>query len=140
MNTAYDIGKKVGNLQSRAAVRPLARHGAAPDQVEFMDGLLALDTVLKRILGFAHRQKDEGRLPAGSGLVLREVFLRGEITRGEVARIVNASVRTAQKTTGELLLRGLLLSDSPKGPVRFGVPMFAAGSYFPNLFPAGAEG
>lgn len=112
----------------------------ALDQVEFMDGLLALDTMLQRILGFARRQEDEGRVPAGSALVLREVFLRGQIARGEVARIVNASARTAQKITGGLLRHGLLLSDSPKGPVRFGVPTSAAGSYFPNLFPAGSDG
>jgi Fic family protein len=112
----------------------------AIDQVAFMDGLLALDTMLKRIQGFAARQQDEGQLPAATGLVLREVFLRGEIARGEVARIASTSARTAQKITGQLLRRGLLHSDSPKGPVRFGVPASAAGAYFPNLFPAGAPG
>ena len=71
--------------------------------------------------------------------MLREVFLRGEIIRGEVARLIVASPRTGQTVTGELLKQGLLLSDSPKGPLRLGFPGSAAGSYFPNLFPAGAD-
>jgi Fic family protein len=78
-------------------------------------------------------------LPAGGGGVLREVFLRGQIARGEVARIINVSPRTAQTVTGKLLREGLLVSDSPKAPVRLGFPAHAAGSYFPNLFPAGVD-
>ena len=47
--------------------------------------------------------------------------------------------RTGQTVTGELLKQGLRLSDSPKGSLRLGFPAAAAGSYFPNLFPAGAD-
>jgi len=71
--------------------------------------------------------------------VLREVFLRGQIARGEVARVINASPRTAQTVTGRLLQEGLLVSDSPKGPVRLGYCADASSHVFPNLFPAGAE-
>jgi hypothetical protein len=71
--------------------------------------------------------------------VLRDLFLRGEIPRGDVARIVGVSPRTGQTITRELLSRRLVLSDSPKGALRLGFPSDAAASYFPNLFPAGAE-
>ena len=78
-------------------------------------------------------------LPGGSALVLREIFLRGEIARGEVSRIIATSPRTAQKATGELLAQQLVTSGSPKGPLRLGFPADAAGHYFPNLYPAGTD-
>ena len=111
----------------------------AIDQVEFMQGLLGLDSMQTRILGYAGRKESGKELPAGSGLVLREIFLRGEIARGEVRRIVSASPRTGQKITGELLSQRLVTSPSPKGPLRLDFPADAAGHYFPNLYPAGAD-
>jgi Fic family protein len=111
----------------------------ALDQLDFMRVLLDLDSFQNRISGYAERRESSKELPAGSGLLLREVFLRGQIARGEAARIINVSPRTAQTVTGRLLAGGLLVSDSPKGAVRLGFPSDAAGSYFPNLFPAGAD-
>jgi Fic family protein len=111
----------------------------AADQVEFMHELLALDGMLNRIAGYAERRESAKELPRGSALVLRELFLRGEIARGEAPRIIGASPRTAQKVTGELLAQRLITSTSPKGPLRLGFPADAAGHYFPNLYPAGAE-
>ena len=77
-------------------------------------------------------------LPTGAALVLREIFFRGEVLRGEVARLINASARTGQKLTGELLAKGLVRSSSPKGALRLGSPAEAAAWYFPNLYPAGS--
>src|SRR5664280_1543357 len=111
----------------------------AADQVEFMRELLALDGMLNRIAGYAERRESAKELPRGSALVLRELFLRGEIARGEVSRIIGASPRTAQKVSGELLSQRLITSTSPKGPLCMGFPADAAGHYFPNLYPAGAE-
>src|SRR5664280_698109 len=111
----------------------------AADQVEFMRELLALDGMLNRIAGYAERRESAKELPRGSALVLRELFLRGEIARGEVSRIIGASPRTAQKVTGKLLSQRLVTSTSPKGPLCMGFPADAAGHYFPNLYPAGAE-
>ncbi len=113
--------------------------GAAADQVEFMRELLALEGMLDRIVGYAERRESSKELPSGSALVLREIFLRGEIARGDASRIIGASPRTAQKVTGELLAQRLVTSGSPKGPLRLGFPSDAAGYYFPNLYPAGAD-
>ena len=113
--------------------------GTAADQVEFMEGLLSLDGILNRISGYAGRRESAKTLPRGSANVLREIFLRGEIARGDVPRIIGASPRTAQKVTGELLSQRLVTSISPKGPLRLGFPADAAGEYFPNLYPAGAD-
>jgi len=111
----------------------------AVDQIEFMRGLLALDGMLNRIAGYTERRESARELPRGSARVLRELFLGGEIARGDVARIVAASPRTAQKVTGELLSQRLVTTSSPKGPLRLGFPADAAGYYFPNLYPAGAD-
>lgn len=111
----------------------------AVDQLDFMHELLDLQGMQRRIMGYAERRESASDLPKGAGAVLREVFLKGEIIRGEVAHIIAASPRTGQTVTGELLKQGLLLSDSPKGPLRLGFPSAAVGSYFPNLFPAGAD-
>ncbi|PWU14998.1 MAG: Fic family protein [Verrucomicrobia bacterium] len=111
----------------------------AVDQVEFMGELLALDGMVNRIVGYAERREFAKELPRGSALVLRELFLRGEVARGDIGRIIGASPRTAQKVTGELLRRRLVASGSPKGPLHLGFPAEAAGEYFPNLYPAGAD-
>jgi Fic family protein len=113
--------------------------GTAADQVEFMQELLALDGLLNRITGYARQREAAGELRHGSALVLRELFLRGEVARGEASRIIGASPRTAQKVAGELLAQRLVTSSSPKGPLRLGFPADAAGYYFPNLYPAGAQ-
>ncbi len=113
--------------------------GIAVNQVRFMGDLLALDGLLNRIAGYAGRRESAEELPRGSARVLTEVFLRGEITRGNACRIIGVSPRTAQKVTGELLSQRLLTSASPKGPLRLGVPGAAAAHYFPDLYPAGAD-
>jgi Fic family protein len=111
----------------------------AIDQTTFMAELLALDAVERRITAFGRRTEAEGKLPEGSCAVLRAVFLGGEIMRGEVANLADVSPRTAQKITKAILAAGLASSTSPKGALRFAIPSLAAASYFPNLFPAGAE-
>ena len=85
----------------------------------------------RRIIGYAERRESTDELPSGSALVLREIFLHGEIA--------GVSPRTGQTITRELLTQRLVLSNSPKGPLRLGSPSDAAASYFPNLYPAGAE-
>src|SRR6266478_1266000 len=111
----------------------------AIDQVDFMHGLLDLDRMQARIRGYAERKETARELTRGAGRVLCEIFLRGEMARGEVHRLIDASARTGQKLTGELLARRLVVSGSPKGPLRLGFPSDAAGYYFPNLYPAGTE-
>ena len=111
----------------------------ALDQIEFMQQLLDVDTLQKRILGSPHRKESAKELPSGSGLVLRDVFLRGELNRGKVVRIMRVSARTAQSVIARLLKEGLIISSTPKGPVKIGFSSEAAGHYFPNLFPAGSD-
>ena len=106
----------------------------AVDQLDFMHELLGLEGMQRRIAGYAQQRESALELPKGAAAALQEAFLRGTIIRGDVARIIGVSARTGQTVTGELLKQGLLLSDSPKGPLRLGFPSVAAGAYFPNLF------
>jgi Fic family protein len=108
------------------------------DQVQFMSGLLELDGLLARIQGYVSRRATGGvgpKLPLEAALLLGEVVLRGELARGEAARVAGTSERTARRVLGALIGEKLLVSASPKGPVRLGLPIHAVGFYFPQLFP-----
>ncbi|MFT3812945.1 MAG: Fic family protein [Acidovorax sp.] len=60
---------------------------------------------------------------------------QGALTRGDFASMTGLGERTATTLIGKLLATGLLQSDSPRGLVRFGVPMDALRFLFPNLWP-----
>ncbi len=117
----------------------------ALDQVIFMRELLSLEKLGERLVAYAElREKHIAPPPedgedepfrAASGLLLREVFLRGEIRRGDAARITGASPAWSRKMLGTLLREKLLVSASPKGPVRISFPAHANNYLFPSLFP-----
>lgn len=112
--------------------------GVCLDQVRFMSGLLDLPGLLARVEDYAGRRAAGGlgdELPAASGRLLTEALLRGEIARGDAARVTGTSERTARRILAVLLRDRLLLSTTPKGPVRLGLPLHAVGFYFPQLFP-----
>jgi len=111
----------------------------ALDQVEFMSGLLELDTVLKRIAHYAERWAVEEGTPVEARHVLCEVLLRGEVARGDVARLTGKPERTARRILARLLDAGLVISDTAKGPIRAGFPARCVGYYFPRLYPEGVE-
>ncbi len=60
------------------------------------------------------------------------------ITRGEFVRLTGLGECTARKVLAQLLADGLLTSDTPKGPVRMGLPLDALGVLLPNLYPEAA--
>jgi len=61
---------------------------------------------------------------------LSEALLRGEVARGDAARITGTSERTARRILSPLASERLLVSQTPKGPVRLGLPIHALGFYF----------
>lgn len=101
------------------------------DQVRFMAGLFALDSLADRLHRYAARRgwRDE------AGGVLRQVLLQGALPRGEVPRISGLAERTARSLLAILLADGILGSDTPKGPVSLRFPQHAAEVLFPDLFP-----
>lgn len=106
------------------------------DQIAFMEQLLDLDGLERRIEHYV-RVVDASVGP-GAGrvfLLLREALVRGEFPRGEAARIVGAGDRTGRSALTLAIEAGLLVSDTPKAPVRLGLPAKVHETYFPQLFP-----
>ncbi len=111
----------------------------ALDQINFMTELLDLDGLQKRIAGYVQRQVSFGELSPEAAHLLREALLRGEIPRGEAARITGRPERTARRILKSLLEKKLIVADTEKGPVRLALPARVAGYYFPRLYPEGVE-
>jgi Fic family protein len=108
------------------------------DQVRFMTSLLELDGLLARVEEYVHRRAAGGlgsKLPVEAALLLREALLRGEFPRGEAPRVTGVSERSARRAVSLLVREKLLVSNTPKGPLRLGLPIEVVGFYFPQLFP-----
>ena len=106
------------------------------DQIAFMEQLLDLGGLERRIEHYVRVVDAQVATEADRVfLLLREALLRGEFPRGEAARIVNASDRTGRTALTLAIEAGLLVSDTPKAPVRLGLPAKVHETYFPQLFP-----
>jgi Fic family protein len=115
------------------------------DQVEYMGDLLKLEELIERIRQYVDL-RSRGMVPGlsvskqlirseASGM-LQEVLIHGTSTRGDVIHASGLKERTGRNLLGKLLEEGLLVSDTPKGEVRLGFPIHAAGWFFPDLYPA----
>lgn len=113
------------------------------DQVDYMGGLLQLEELVERVKRYL-QLRGSGMIPEPAGAeplrgeaarMLQEVLVRGQVARGEVLVASGLKERTGRNLLGQLLSEGLLLSDTPKGEVRLGFPIHAAGWFFPDLYP-----
>jgi len=68
-------------------------------------------------------------------LLLREALHRGEFSRCAAARIVNASERTGRTILTFATEAGMLGSETPKAPVRLGLPARVHETSFPQCLP-----
>ncbi|MFO1449552.1 MAG: Fic family protein [Opitutaceae bacterium] len=107
------------------------------DQLAFMEQVLDLDGLERRIEHYVH-VVDTQVAPKADRVfpLLREALLRGEFPRGEAARIVGAGDRTGRTVLALAIEAGLLVSTTPKSPVRLGLPAKVHETYFPHLFPS----
>lgn len=108
------------------------------DQITFMGSLLVVDGMLDRLRGYIelrNRKMIPSVLPIKSEafFLLREAFLAGEFARGEAARITGLGERTARQVLRQLTDEGLLVSDTPKAPVRLAFSAATSTYWFPNL-------
>lgn len=106
------------------------------DQVEFMRSILEPSELLRRMEIYTEEEVRAGRLPKGAFPLLREALLAGEFERGKAATITGYGERMARNVMSKLLVSGLLVSSSPKGPVRLGFPLAVVERWFPTLYPA----
>lgn len=111
------------------------------DQARFMRGLLSLEGMKDRIAELlaveSHKPGSELRREALPSL--HYCFMAGPVERGIFKAMTGLSPRTADRLLAALLKSRLLVSDTPKGPVSFGIPQSALRYYFPRLWPE-AEG
>ncbi len=118
------------------------------DQVEYMGNMLRLEELVQRIKNYVDlRDRRMILSPLGkkeplrteASRMLQEVLVRGVSTRGEIIQASGLKERTGRNVLGLLLEEGLLVSDTPKGEVKLGFPIHAAGWYFPELYPTQAR-
>lgn len=102
------------------------------DQVKFMSGLLELNALAGRYGRLV--AQGEGLKPEAARL-LQEALVRGEFERGEAARVSGLPERSARRLLNELARRGLLGSETAKGPVSLRFPSGALEILFPRLYP-----
>jgi len=65
---------------------------------------------------------------------------QGELERADFKAMLGLGERQATGQVTALLKRGLLVTDSPYGRLRFGVPQHALRFYFPGLWPEAEAG
>ena len=106
------------------------------DQVEYMRSLLDFKTLSERMRIHVEEMIALKELPKGSYALLREALLVGEFERGKVEEITGLNDRTARAVLYALSKKGLLVSDTPRGPVRLGFPVDIVERWFPLLYPA----
>ena len=105
------------------------------DQVSFMEGLVRPDRLRARILLWAEEEIGLGTLPPKSGSILAAVLYRGELPRGDADVVVGTGARQARRIVSALVDRGVLLSESPRAPLRLTFPAALASRWMPGLFP-----
>jgi hypothetical protein len=131
-----------GNLSERVLVEWMAYTlELCLDQVRFMTGLLDLAGMKDRIaacLTFEEQVLKQG-VRAASLRGLHYLFAtQSELERSEFKALLGLGDRLATAQVSALIKRGLLVSDSPYGKLRFGVPQHALWFYFPTLGPEAA--
>ena len=112
------------------------------EQAAFMSQLLDMQFMRDRIaacLAFeSHREGAGVRMEALTPM--HYLFLGGPMERGAFKAMTGLAPRTADRALQALLERGLLVSDTPKGAIRFAVPQHALRFYFPALWPEAEAG
>jgi len=104
------------------------------DQVEYMSTLLDFKVLSERIRLHVEEMIAMKELPKGSYALLREALLIGEFQRGKAQEITGFKDRAAREVLYALVKKGLLVSDTPRGPVRLGFPVDVVERWFPLLY------
>lgn len=109
------------------------------DQINYMDRYLKLSELSSRIDNYTKKVYDGGfdrlSLPKKSDRIFKHLLLIGESPRSALASIIDMSERTTTSTIKELLEKGYLTSDTPKGAVRLRFNTHFASWLFPELIP-----
>ncbi len=128
-----------GNLSEAALVRWIAYVlDVCMDQVQFMTVQLDLPRMKDRMAACLAYEEKVVRSGVRSEALrgLHYLFaMQGELERADFKAMLGLGDRTGTAQVSALLQRGLLLTDSPYGKLRMGVPQHALRFYFPKLWP-----
>lgn len=105
------------------------------DQVRFMDNLMEPGRLRTRMLMWAEEEVRVGALPPNAGVLLEALLQRGELPRGDAARLTGDSERTARRAVAALLQAGVATAESTRAPLRLAFPAALAARWLPGLFP-----
>lgn len=107
------------------------------DQIDYMAKTLQVDTLADRLAAAMFYKENTGELPRRSSKLVREVLVKGTLSRTGSSTIMGVSARTAQPIVQTLLKRGYLNSPSERGKLTIGFPTEICAFAFPELFPTG---
>jgi len=128
-----------GNLSERALVEWVGYVlGLCIDQARFMAGLLDMSRMKDRIAACLAYEENVVRKGVRSEALRALHYLlvtQADVERSEFKGLLGLGERLATAQVSALLERGLLVTDSPHGKLRFGVPQHALRFYFPRLWP-----
>ena len=109
------------------------------DQVEYMNKYLKIDSLGKNIEKYVKLSQsglfDNEPLPKYSELVFKELLIKGNISRGEVANIIGKGTRTATTLVSKLIKADFLQSKSHKDALSLKFNAHFASYIIPELMP-----
>ena len=105
------------------------------DQVTFMEELVQPERFRHRVLRWVAEEVSACALPAKSERVLEAILYRGELRRGDVPALLDASGRHARRTIAALVEHGVVTSTSTRAPLRLAFPAKLTPRWLPGLFP-----
>jgi len=105
------------------------------DQVGFMESLMQPGRLRDRIRIWAEEEIRADALPPKSTQILDALLYRGEIERGDLAELLNVTLRHARRVSSALLDKGVLTSAGVRAPLRLAFPAALTGRWMPGLFP-----
>lgn len=108
---------------------------ACIDQVDFMESLIQPEKLQARIQLWAEESIRFNRLPPKADTILKALLCRGELPRGEVAKIVGTGDRQARRIVASLIGEGVVTSKSSRAPLYLTFPAHIAYRWMPGLFP-----
>ncbi|MEL6578657.1 MAG: Fic family protein [Cyanobacteria bacterium J06621_12] len=104
------------------------------DQIKFMSSLIEPEKILTRMEIYTEEQIRLGNLLPNSFLLLKQLWLEGEIPKNRVPQIVGYKERQARTLQNKLIESNLIVADDLRSPLRLNFPIAIAERYFPSLF------
>jgi len=105
------------------------------DQINFMEELMQPKQLHSRILTWASEEIKSDNLPKKALQLLKTVLYQGELPRNEIADCLDVTDRQARRIRSSLEDIGVLVSSSPKSPLKLAFPAKLASYWMPGLFP-----